>query len=85
VAREFTPIGEVVRSPTRKWPNELITDILEQFEEDDDYSYITRLFVPDYGNKREEVEKQLTDRGAADLVSLLKENGWSVSFLVDCW
>ena len=83
MAREFTPIGDIVRSPTRKWPNELITDILEPYEKDDDYSYITRLDV--HEDKREEVAKALKARGAADLVKLLKENDWNVSFLVDCW
>lgn len=81
MAREFAPIIEV-KYP-RSWPNDLITNVLEEFEISDDFTYTMRLAVPE--EKRQEVRDQLKERGAEDLVKLLDEHAWDVSFFVDTY
>ncbi len=79
MAREFAAIIET--NHKRAWDSTIITEVLSPFEGPDEFTYTMRLNVPE--GKREEIARQLRERGATDLVELLEQHQWDVSFLVD--
>ena len=79
MSKQFAPIlDRTPASAERKWDNEVL-DVLDQYTGDDEYTYTMRVSVP------EEERAALRDKLPADLVALLDEHGWDVSFLVDGW
>ena len=84
MAKVFAPIMDVLpTNAKRQWDNEIINEILQNFEDKDEYTYTMRISVPE--EDREEVTKKLRDKGVPNLLKLFEENDWSVSFLVDAW
>lgn len=84
MAKVFAPILDCLPTNSkRNWDNELL-DILEPHTADDDYTYTMRVSVPE--EEQAQVKAQLQEKeGTEDLIQFLEENGWDVSFIVDCW
>lgn len=81
MAKIFTPIIDLKYD--RKWDNEILTDELEEYEHPDEFTYTMRITVPQAEQEVLRI-KLLKREGGEALVKLLQDNGWSVSFLVDC-
>jgi hypothetical protein len=66
-----------------------LTDVLEGYETDDQYTYTMRLSVPEEDREKLRgalLAKKGDEVGDVDtLLKLLDENDWDVSFIVDCY
>jgi len=84
MAKVFAPIMDCLpTNAQRHWDNDLL-DLLENFEQGDEYTYTTRVSVPEEEQATMKAKLQ-EQEGTEDLIKFFEENSWDVSFIVDCW
>ena len=91
--KAFTPIIELSMNPNWTFDLELLDCFTDEEQGSDDFTYTMRVSIMDE-NRRATIRSDLQAYAGDDeerlvevrqLISLLDEHDWDVSFFVDCW